>query len=272
MANQATQISETKYANEVALAFQQKDFRLKASIRFVPGVRGDIFKFPVISKGSVGTKSTNSDVPYMNAAHAFKTATIVNRYAAELLDEEDARTLSPDLQRYYVGNTVAAINRYCDSSVIAAMDASNTSSGQSASAFTFARLLVAIKKLNDVDTDFEGRSIVLDPESVRLALAISNITSADFVSLQAVNSGQFANVLGLRWIMSNELTSSAGSPLTGVKTYVWGQNAVGLAAKTEPTTRIERVSHKDAVQIMTKVGIGSVTILPEGCVQLLAAD
>ena len=272
MANDATSISETKYAKEVAVAFQQKDFRLKASIRFVPGVRGDTFKFPVLSAGSVGTKATNADVPYMDATHVHKTATIVNRYAAELLDEEDAKTLSPDLQRYYVENTVAAINRYCDSAVIAAMDSSNTDSGQAASAFTFARLLIAVKKLNDSDVDFAGRSIVLDPESIRLALAIQQLTSADYVSLQAVNSGQFANVLGLRWIMSNELSGGAGSPSTDVKTYIWGKNAVGLAAKTEPVTKVERIPHKDAVQVMTKVGIGAITIQPLGCIKLLAAS
>lgn len=267
MTNQITSISETKYANEVALAFQQKEFRLKQSVRFVPGVRGDTFKFPVLSKGSVSTKSTNADVPYMDATHAHKTATIVNRYAAELLDEEDAKTVSPDMQRYYVENTVGAINRYCDSSVLAALDASFTA-GPAADVFTFDRLLDTIKLLNDSDVDFEGRSIVLDPQSLRKALDEQQLTSSDYVSLQAVNSGQIANALGLRWILSNELTVN-GSPQNGYQCYVWGRNAVGVAAKTEPTTKIERVAHKDAVQIMTKVGIGSVTVLPEGAIQMI---
>lgn len=271
MANTVSAGFETQWATEVKLQFQQGASKLRPFVRLVTGITGDTYKFPTLEAFAANTKSRNADLTYIEPQHAVKTATMTNHYAPVLIDDLDVVKQNADLRKYYIENTAAAIGRQFDKLIIAALDASNTAITTTNGAFSMAKLLQALRKLNASNVPSGERVIVISSQELEVALGETKLTSADYQTMRALVSGEISSALGAKWVVFDEAMLSIDTATTPDvrKCYVFNKNAVGAAINKDIMTTVERIAHKDATQVLTKMSAGAVVIEATGNIQIL---
>ena len=255
-----------QWGAEVKQAYQQKKAKLRDSIRSVSGVTGSTHKFHTMGTVSANTKTRDAEITPLNPAQAVKTATLADSYAGIYIDQLDMLKTNADFRREYVQASASALGRKTDEIIVAALDASNTDITTTTGAFTYARLLEALEVLNAGDVEAEDRSLVLSPAQVTEALNITELTSADYMAIKGVMSGEVNNALGFKWIMSNRLTT-AGSP-AAQSCYAFGKSAVGLAIGQDVKTEINYVPNRASHFVNSFMSMGAVVVEPAGVVEI----
>jgi hypothetical protein len=264
MSTQSNNWFETKWATEAHIAYQQKGTKLRNAVRTVTGVVGDTYKFQYLGPVTANTKARDADLTYLNPDHSVKTATLVNKNAAILIDDLDQAKANIDYRRQYVELTASALGRETDTTIITAALSASGLSEVTFDTDIFTTLNAAREELDLSDVDPADRVFVVDPRVISLALDEEKLSSVDYNNVKAVVNGAMDTALGFKWIMSTRLPS-AGSPLA-VTCFVMHKQAVGLAVGTDIKTKISEIPHKDAWQVHSKLSQGAIRIDDAGVV------
>ena len=259
-----------QWSDDVKHAFQQMGSRLRPACRVVTGVEGDRYNFNKLASTTVTTKTRNQDVTINTPTHSIATATLEDRYSALMLDKLDMNKVmkSGDMRKEYVMSTASAINRFVDDQIIAAMDAGHTNLATTPTGLTFPRLLDAVEKLNEADVDAGERYLVVGAKQISEALAIEQLTSADYSNLLAVQQGHVKQALGFTWVLSNRLTLDTVPATDERQCYAFNKSAVGVAFGDDVMTEINYVPEKVGYLVNTMVSMNAVTIEDAGVVEL----
>lgn len=122
---------------------------------------------------------------------------------------------------------------------------------------------------NDIDED-EAKCFVVGPKQIRKLLQLTEVTSADYVELKALMSGQVRYWMGYTWIPSTRLLIPAADEIT---CFAMTKRALGLQVNKDIWARVtEDPTQSFAWLIYAASTFGAVRVEDEHIVQVHVAD
>jgi hypothetical protein len=113
----------------------------------------------------------------------------------------------------------------------------------------------------DVDPDIP-KYWAISAKEIKDMLDIDELTSADYVSIKALQTGKIENFMGFQFVMvstKNALLPADAVSGTGRRTFAWAQDGIILGTAKEVTTRIdERPDKRYLLQVYSKMSMGAV--------------
>lgn len=271
------------YTREVQRLTQQSPSRLRNSVRNKAGVVGKTYNFERLGPSDLVAISRHSPTPLLNPEHTRRRLTFTDRGGAILLDKQDQVRMLIQPENEYAQNHAASINRYYDDLIIAAATGNSVSVAADDSTsnvtlpaaqqianggtgLTFAKVNQALRILNQRDVPYMNRYAVISPVGLEDLLATTQATSADFVNLKAIQSGQLQGTwMSFEWIVSTRLA------ITGnIRSCLfYHKNAIGFATAIDMYTSVHlRPDMNDATQVYAAATAGAVRVEEELLVQV----
>lgn len=253
-----------QWSDEVKQAFQQKGSKLLDSVRQARNVTGSTYNFHTLGAVTANTKARDANVTALNPTHAQVACTLADYYAPIYIDKLDALKTNIDTRKEYVQATANAIARKVDDVIITAAALASTQTATATGGLTFAKLQEIITFFNANDVDTEDRVLVIGAKQLTEALGITQLTSTDYVQMQAIMNAGIGNALGMKWIVSSRL------PLATVNRtcFAFNKQALGAAIGQDITTEVNYVPEKVSSLVNSYVSLGSVIVEQTGIVKM----
>jgi len=226
------------------------------------GKKGDTIHIPAPTRGTANAKAENTAVTIQMNAEGVVDVSLNKHYEYSRLIEDIVSVQALDsLRRFYTEDAGYTLAKQIDTDIFntfallnsGALDgwtgavvgadgstAYNDATTGNGSDITEAGLLQMFLTLDNADVPMDGRKIVIPPIAKRDLLAITEYTSADYISGRPVVNGTIGNIYGADVIMSSNCpteTADDGSTLY----------------------RAGMVFHKDAVVFAEQMSIRSQT-------------
>ena len=249
---------EKQYSDDVTHLASQMGSKLMGKTRLHRNVGGSTYDFHRMAGLVAATRAPGSsaEVTGLDATSSVVTATLTDHEVPIYASKFDQLKTSVDAIREYQVETVAAINRKTDDIIITAMAAATTTLPTTAGGLTYAKLLEAVTFFNTNDVDAEDRIFVLSPKALSEALAITQLTSGDYMQVQAVMNAGIGQALGMTWVMSTRLPIA-----TLARTcFAFNKKAVGVAMGKDISTEINYIPQRLSTLINSTVSLGAVVI------------
>lgn len=251
--------------------------------------------------------SRHQPTPYTPSAHSRRRVVLSDVAGSERLDQLDQIRLMIDPRNEYTQNLMMAWRRHVARTVIAATTAaatavSNTETTSSVSLPASQQIAnggtgMTVAKLRQINRLFDNagvprdgrRHLAVSAYAIEDLLADSQVTSADYSSMQALMNGgaaliNSANFMGFNWHMisdaipddSSVTGASVGTPSSpilskagNIRTCVaWHHDAIGLSVAKEATAEVDRRSDlMNLWQVLVQGSLGATRILDAGVVQ-----
>lgn len=259
-------VAQEQFDTEVKHAYQGM-ITLRGCVKSRLGVVGDKYDFRTMGKGAATTRTGSSaDVVPMGVAHGIKVATLVDYEAPEYTDIYDAQTVNFDEVVELAQTIAGAMGRRDDQSIIDAM-ATTTNTFVDAT-FTVATLTKSAELLNKVETPMEDRFFICDEAKLKELLDDSTLTSADYASVKALQTGEINTFMGFTFKIVGSARAEGG---LGGNAYAMHKSALGHAVGIDMKTRVDWVAHKASWLSLGMWKAGSALIDAEGVVKITAA-
>lgn len=251
-------------------AYQKVMSKARDKVRLDTGFTGATVDFQKIGKGSAMSKTRHGKLPMMNVDHTKVTATMLDKYAVELIDDADMKRANINLASAYAVSIAGALAIALDDQIYTAMDATSSTVAEGSAGLTESKIGAAVELLNSYSVPGTDRFCAVGAHQWRELMAIEEFTSADFVGpaypwLQSANARTWQ---GIYWYLDPNLPLSGGTR----KCFMWHKMAVGLGELEPFTRKLERIADADAWQLMGKYSAGAVLIDAEGCVEIACDD
>lgn len=250
-----------QYSDDVTHLASQHKSKFMENVRVHRDVGGSTYDFHKMAGLAAATRAAGSsaEVTGLDAASTVVTATLADFEVPIYAQKFDLLKTNVDAVKEYQVETVAAMNRKMDDIIIAAMAAGATTTlTTTAGGLTYAKLLEALTFFNSNDVEQEDRIFAVSPKGLSEALAIQQLTSADYVQMQGIMSGNIGTVLGMKWVLSTRLPLA-----TAARTcFAYNKKTVGLAVGKEISTEINYVPTRVSHLINTLASAGAVVIDP----------
>ena len=273
MATSIDQAFITQFEAEVHLAYQRFGSKLRNTCRVKNSVQGSTVKFQKVAKGTATTKSRHGDVPPMNQTHSNVSATLVDYYAGDYVDDLDELKTNIDERMIIARSGAAALGRQTDSLITTAMDGVSTHViAHGSAAITLAKAETAFETLGNNDVPDDGdRWWVVSPQQWTDLLGLTQFASADYVSMDDLpfKGGMTAK----RWLGFTVFPFS-GLPKSSTTRsgFAYHRSAIGHAVGSEVRQDITWQGQKQAYFIVNKMSQGSVIIDEAGIVEVQSTE
>ena len=271
MANTISTAFIAQYNAEVKLAYQRGAL-LRATVR-TASAEGSTYVFQKIGTGAATDKGRNGNVVPMNPTHATATATLVDKYAPEYIDNLDTLKENIDERSAMVTTAVMALQRYADSQIVAVLDANaSTSTGSASTGFTMTKVAAGLfTQLYGSDVPDDGQVTgAIGWKSYGEMIQLQQFSSQDYVSdypmLRGSGATKWLNVL---WVPTSGL-NTAGT--TYRRNYIYHKTAIGHAIGQEVKTEVNYIPEKVAWLINAYLSMGAVEIDSAGIVPMPCAE
>lgn len=241
-----------QYSNEVKQLFQQDGTKLMDTVRVHKNVTGLTYNFHRMAAIVANTKARDADLTGLDPTASQVTATLADYYAPVYVDKLDLFKTNANMRQEYAKSTAAALNRKIDDVIITELATATNTTATVTGGLTLAKILECMTYLNQNDVDPENRYLVIGAKQVSEALAIQQLTSTDYVSVQAILNSGIGSALGFKWIMSSRATAFSA---TGCYAYV--SDAIGLAVGQDVTTEVNYIPHKASYLTTSSVSLGA---------------
>lgn len=277
-----------QFSATVHLLAEQRMSRLRSSVQS-EAVTGDSF-----SKDRIGSTqdeanlitSLHGDTPLNNTPHTRRWGFVSDYDVADLIDKQTRVKLLIDPDSSYTIRHAGVMGRQMDQVIIDAIEGTaktgHTGTGSQAlpsgqkiahgsAGLTIAKLIEAKELLDasEVD-DFFPRVFVCKAKQISDLLATTQVTSADFNTIQALVQGKVDTYMGFKFIRSERCTDQ-GSNITSC--YAYASTAVMLGINSEPTSSADnRPDKRNAKQIYTTMSIGAVRVEDEQVVEVSCSE
>lgn len=275
MSIQASTNFITSFDAMVKAAYQAAG-TLRNAVRVKTGVNGSSHKFFKLGQGVATERIPQSDITPMNISHANVTATLKDYSAGEYSDVLDLEKLSYDEKKELATAVANAMGRRMDQLIIDAMNtgANSTSvantvqegTGSSACGFNIAKLLAAKALMDAANVPDDGnRYMALSANALKDALLDSKISSNDYTTIMAIQTGKLRDFAGFKFIVIGT-RKEGGLPLASNNrvNFAWHKDAVGLAIGHDMHTEINYIPEKTSWLTNGLFSAGAVVIDDEG--------
>lgn len=249
---------EKKYSDDVTHLASQMSSKLMGATRLHRDVAGSTYDFHKLGGLSAATRAAGSsaEVTGLDATSSVVTATLADFEVPIYASKFDQLKTSVDAVKEYQIETVAAINRKIDDTIIATMATASTTLATTAGGLTYAKLLEMVTFFNSNDVEAEDRIFVLSPKALSEALALQQLTSSDYMQVSAVMNAGIGQALGMKWILSSRLPLNVAARTC----FGYQKKAVGVAMGKDVSTEINYIPQRVSTLINTTVSLGSALI------------
>jgi N4-gp56 family major capsid protein len=240
MANTQDQAFIKQFEADAHLAYQQKQSKLRNTVRHKPGVKGSSLRFQKIGKATAATKTRNGDITVSELAHTYVDVTLADYYAGDYIDALDELKMNIDEKGIIKESVAGAIGRKMDDLIITALDgatnvlgtgAAADYSGSTAAANAFAKVKQGVLELNKNDVPDDGqRFCLVTPEVWDLLLDNDKFARAEYVGsdlpfLKGSEARKFMNVI---FMVHTGLTVTGAADAQYSKCFMYHKSAIGL--------------------------------------------
>ncbi|GAB7024704.1 phage capsid protein [Salidesulfovibrio brasiliensis] len=256
-----------QYGAEVHTAYQQKQAKLRKTVRLKTSVKGSEYIFQRSGKGKAGKKTRHGNVPLMNVDHSHVTAVLEDLYAGDYVDKLDTIKTNIDERGVLANAGAYAMGRKIDDLIITKLDGATEVIPSGDAVLTKAKVLQGFGTLNANDVPDDGeRYALVGAEQYNNLLEIEEFKNADYAgdALPWLKGAQARKWLNITWIMHT------GLPLVGGvrKCFLYHKSAAGLAEGLGITPDINWIAEKAAHFVNHMMSAGAVLIDPEGVVEI----
>jgi hypothetical protein len=273
-----------QYQNTMRILCQQEDYRLQGTT--IPPIKmeGEYLYWDRLgTTAAVELETRHADTPNIEPDHTRRRCAATPYVWATLLDRADAARMLVDPKGPYQQIAKAAMNRQKDRLIIAALGG-NAYGGKSGGTtialpagqkvahgsvgMTIAKLLSAKQLLDEAEAPDE-RYFACTSESIIDLLGTTEVTSADYNTVQALVAGQVDTFLGFKFIRTELIYLENGSTTTTWYNYAFAKGAVGYGNIEDITVRLSERSDKNyAWQPYVSMDMGATRIEDELVVEV----
>lgn len=293
MSFQITEAFVNQYNGHFYETGQQTVSRFQPTVEVIPGIVGASRAVERIGKvDAYDIVSRHADTQYVTTPHSRRWIDLIDKGAADLVDEMDEIRMLADPKSKYPKIMVQSLNRAKDGVIYAAARGSaRTSTGTSAlpaaqkiaeggTGLTLAKLLTVKELLDSAevgdDTDeasmsMTGQGMVADRVIVCSARQLTNlygtteIKNIDYNTVKALAQGAVNTFLGFRFIRSEFLAKTGTTRFA----MAWVRQAIALGIGKDIVTNIDTLPGKNySVQVYARMSLGAVRIEDEGVVEI----
>ena len=240
----------TIFDSQVKQAYQGKQ-KLRDTVRVKTG-GGKRFEFPKLGAGMASERTPQTDVQPMNVAHSKAIVNVRDWNAPEYSDIVDLDKLSFDEKKELAAVTANAMGRRLDQLILDAVhtganttDVVDVNVGGSNSNLNLAKMLRAKRFFDDREIDEDGRYMVIQARSLENALAVTEVTSADYNVLKPLAMGQLKSFAGFEIKVIGTRSEGGLIKATNTRTnYCYHKDAVGLAISRDMTPKVDWIAEK----------------------------
>lgn len=248
----------SQYQNTMRILCQQTKSKLEGTTIPPVKVEGEYLFWERIGPSvAIDIPGRHSDTPNIEIDHSRRRSTTTAKVWATLLDRADQGRMLVDPKGPYQETGRMAMARAKDAVIIAALGGSAWSGktgttevilpatqkiGGAAAGLTISKILTTIEMfgLADVDEDIE-RYLLAAPQQKTNLLNTTEVTSADYNTVQALVAGKIDTFLGFKFIWSTLLTKVGTSRFC----YAYTKQAIGYGNLEEITVKLTEESTKN---------------------------
>lgn len=234
-------------------------------------------------------ESRHADTKYVNVPHSRRWLDLVDKGWAELVDEMDKIRLLADPTSPYAAIGVAALNRAKDDIILAAARGNARTNGgaialpvgqkiaSGATGLTIAKLLQAKEILDAAEIDADDvtgqgaptRVLAVSAKQITNLLNTTQVTSADFNTVQALAAGKVDTFLGFKFIRTERLAKVGNDRMC----TAWVKGCVAFGWGKDIVTSIDTLPTKNySVQVYARESIGATRVEDEGVVEIACTE
>jgi len=256
---------------EVHKAYQGQKM-LRDTVRLKTGITGKSHRFPKSGKGVATRHIPGNDVIAMNLSYDKVTANLEDWNADDYSDIFDIEKINFSEQQELAFNTASAMGRREDQLIIDAMSLASNTTGGSSTEFNVALLRSLGKTLDENNVPSEDRFIAWSPQHKSTLLGVTEATSSDFNSVNALNQGTINSFYGFTFkLIGNREEGGLGIATVGTPNtyyfYAYHKKAVGLAIGKDMTSHVDWIAEKKAWLIGCDYSAGSIIIDNEAVIK-----
>lgn len=286
-----------QYGASVMFLVQQKQSRLRRTVRLETGITGKSAFFDQIGVvgGDVAVSVRHGDSPFNPTPHARRRVSMFDFDTGDLIDDFDKLKTLIDPSNPYVMAHAMRLSRAMDSHIISNYfgTAYTDETGSTSTSFLAANQIavndwsygtgsgnvgLTISKLisakllldaseNDPDTP---RFIVCSAKQIANLLQTTEVTSADYNNIQALVRGNVTNFMGFEFIRT-ELLPVNGSGYRRVMCF--RQDAMLLALAKDINSQVApRPDKKFVPYAYLCMSIGATRMEEAGCVEIICLE
>ncbi|WP_157272535.1 phage capsid protein [Azonexus hydrophilus] len=257
-----------QYSNEVKQLWAQNDTRLMDTLRVHKNVVGSTYNFHRMAAVVANTKSRDAAITALDPTATQVTATLADYYAGIYIDKLDELKTNANLRAEYAKAAVGAINRKVDDVIITELANAANTTATVAGGLTLAKILECVTYLNTNEVDPEKRVLVIGAKQISEALAIQQLTSSDYVQVQAILQAGVGSALGMKWIMSNRLPKVSANRTC----FAFNGDSIGLAVGQDVTTEVNYIPERVAYLTNSYVSLGAKIIDDLGITKMTCVE
>jgi hypothetical protein len=289
MSKNLTDAAVIEFDSEVKHEYQgMKTLRECVTVR--NGVVGESYKFTRMGKGLANQKASQADVTPMDITHSRQTATLQNWNAPEYTDIFDQAEVNFDEKSELAQTIAKAIGRREDQLIIDTL-AGGTSGGGAGFSFAatndgdpdtgrvfdisgtrnfdLASIRSAKGHLDDIESESEGRFIVVRAQALQTLLEDNTVTSTDFNTVKALVNGELDTFLGFKFKVIGTRTEGGLPGVAADRTaFAWQKASIGIAIGLDMKTTIDWVAQKTSWLANGTYKAGCSAREPQGIVKI----
>ncbi|MBC7350427.1 MAG: hypothetical protein H5U05_10700 [Candidatus Aminicenantes bacterium] len=290
MSVEITNAMVQQYKSGIEILYQQTKSKLRDAVRLEP-VDGKYAFFDQIAAVEATTKTTrHADLEVANTPHKRRRVSVVDKYVADYIDQEDLYKILNNPTNAYAMNFAMALNRAIDSEIISAA-LGNAYTGEKgdtivpfdsnmtvavdvgstgATGMNIDKLLAAKELLDANEVPDDERYIVIAPKQLIELLSTTEVSSADYNTVKALVAGDLDTFLGFKFIKSNKLSTDGNGYR---ECLFWHKNAMLLGVGREIGASIDPIPQKgQALLVQAWLGMGATRMQEEGVGKILCAE
>ena len=273
------QAFQKRFLSEVRHAYQDEGSVMRDRVLNVNIMGNETVRFPRLAAlGAPGPKAPNGDVPIMDITHSYVEPTLVDRFAALLIDKLDQAQTNISLSTIYAKAVAMTMGREQDDILFAEFANTTTTAVVAGGAgLTFAKVLEARETLNLARVPRKGRVFVIssaqETDFLSMVTTTGNhpiTTSSDFLSDAPLVSGEVPlRWMGFEWVLSDRLAEESA----GVRQcYAYHKEAIGLAWAATEEQSIDWIPMKHGWLVKSAMLLGPKIIENAGVLPVLCAE
>lgn len=248
----------SRYLNEIAVTAwdtatkheYQSMGALRGCFRTRTGIKGDKATFNRMGAGVAHERGApSSDVVPMGVGHTYEEAKLTDWEAPEFTDIFGKKEVLIDEVNELATTTKGAIGRRRDQIAIDAMAAAPIGDllggalvGDAAAQMSLDTLIELSTLMDDQEIPEGERFIAMTPAGFNGLLKETKVTSSDYASVKALQTGQISEFMGFQFKKIGSKRKEGGLAIVsaGVQSaYAWDRRAVGEAIGYEMETSVE---------------------------------
>jgi|TARA_R110000851_G_scaffold204540_2_gene356472 hypothetical protein len=294
MSSQITVAHSEQYASNVELLLQQKQSRLRGSVRSNSYTGKSAQPVQQIGSITLADWVREGDTPILNTPHDVRWLEPTTKHGAQLIDRHDFMRTIADFRSPYVETGASAANRAIDEVVISAAfgtsktgedkgtevawstftgaNASHLVDSSGVTGMTVAKLRSAKKALMaaEVDIDNEELFVVMGSSQHDDLLGETLAASADYNTTPVLVDGRIRSFMGFNFITTELLPTTAGADR---RCFAFARSGLALGIFGDVTGRVsERDDKSYATQVYTSVTVGATRVEEKKQVEVVCGE